>query len=51
MKEAKKRYAKACKQKVITFYKCDSELLAIANSINFQKEVKDYLRHYKKGSN
>lgn len=44
MKEAKKKYAKACKQKVITFYKKDADILAYASSINFQAFVKDALR-------
>lgn len=46
--EAKKKYASKCKQKVVTFYKCDADLLAFANSINFQKEVKDFLRRFKR---
>ena len=41
--EAKKKYAKKCKQKVVTFYKCDEELLAFASSINFQAFVKELL--------
>ena len=58
MNETKKRYQKACKVKTITFYKRDAELLAFANSINFQKEVKDFLKRFmryslkfKKGAN
>lgn len=58
MNETKKRYQKTCKVKTITFYKCDAELLDFANSINFQKEVKDFLRRFmryslkfKKGQN
>lgn len=58
MIETKKRYAKKCKVKTITFYKNDAELLAFANSINFQKEVKDFLKRFmryslkfKKGQN
>ena len=42
--EAKKKYARKCKQKVVTFYKCDEELLAFASSINFQRYVKACLR-------
>ena len=42
--EAKKKYARKCKQKVVTFYKCDEELLAFASSINFQAYVKQCLR-------
>ena len=44
MNKAKKKYASNCKQKVVTFYKCDAELLAFASSINFQAFVKDALR-------
>lgn len=42
--EAKKKYARKCKQKVVTFYKCDEELLKFASSINFQRYVKACLR-------
>ena len=44
MNESKKKYARKCKQKVVTFYKCDEELLKFASSINFQKYVKNCLR-------
>ena len=44
MNESKKKYARKCKQKVVTFYKCDEELLAFASSINFQAYVKQCLR-------
>lgn len=44
MINAKKKYAKTCKQKIVTFYKCDNELLAFASKINFQKFVKQCLR-------
>ena len=40
MNESKKKYARKCKQKVVTFYKCDEELLKFANRINFQAFVK-----------
>lgn len=43
MNKAKRRYAKACKVKTITFYKKDADLLAFANKINFQAFVKDAL--------
>ena len=43
MKEAKRKYAKQCKQKIVTFYKCDADLLAFANTINFQAFVKNAL--------
>ena len=44
MNESKKKYARKCKQKVVTFYMCDDELLAFASSINFQLFVKDFLK-------
>lgn len=44
MKETKKRYNKQCKMKTITFYKHDADLLAFANSINFQAFVKKALK-------
>lgn len=45
MNNAKKKYKQACKVKVITFYKCDADLLDFANEINFQKFVKYMLRN------
>ena len=45
MNESKKKYARKCKQKVVTFYKCDEELLKFASSINFQAYVKKCLRY------
>lgn len=50
MNEAKRKYQKQCKIKTITFYKKDADLLNFANSINFQKEVKDFLRRFKRYS-
>lgn len=44
MTKAKKKYASNCKQKVVTFYKCDADLLEVANAINFQAFVKAMLR-------
>lgn len=44
MNETKKRYAKKCKVKTITFYKNDADILAYANSINFQAFVKKALQ-------
>lgn len=44
MNKTKRKYKKQCKCKIITFYKKDAELLAFANSINFQKFVKDCLK-------
>lgn len=43
MNATKKKYASKCKQKVVTFYKCDAELLAFAYTINFQLFVKQML--------
>lgn len=47
MKEALKKYKKKCKVKTITFYKHEEDLLKFANSINFQKFVKEALRKQK----
>lgn len=44
MNKAKRKYAHECKQKVVTFYKKDKELLDFANSINFQAFVKTCLK-------
>lgn len=44
MNKSKLKYKKQCKQKVITFYKHEKDLLTFANSINFQKYVKDCLK-------
>lgn len=47
MNTAKKKYQKQCKIKTVTFYKKDEYLLLFANSINFQKFVKDKLKEEK----
>ena len=44
MNESTKKYAKKCKQKVVTFYMKDEELLKFASSLNFQFFVKDFLK-------
>lgn len=44
MNETKRKYKKSCKSKVITFYKHEGDLLAFANSINFQAYVKHCLK-------
>jgi hypothetical protein len=44
MNKAKLKYKKQCKQKVITFYKHEKDLLDFANSINFQGFVKQCLK-------
>lgn len=43
MNTAKKKYQKQCKIKTVTFYKKDEEILQFANTINFQKFVKEAL--------
>lgn len=48
MNKAKLKYKKQCKQKVITFYKHEKDLLDFANSINFQGEVKKFLLRFKR---
>lgn len=48
MTEAQKKYKKEVKSKIITFYKHEKDLLDFANSINFQGEVKDWLRRLKR---
>ena len=48
MNKAKLKYKKQCKQKVVTFYKHENDLLLFANSINFQGFVKDALRKAQK---
>ena len=47
MNKAKLKYKKQCKQKVITFYKHEKDLLSYANTINFQAFVKEALRKAK----
>ena len=47
MNKAKRKYAHECKQKVVTFYKKDKKLFDFANSINFQGEVKQWLKRLK----
>ena len=46
MNTAKKKYQKQCKIKTVTFYtnKEDQELYEFANTMNFQKFVKDNLK-------
>ena len=44
MTETKRRYKKQCKTKYVTFYKHEKDLLKYADSINFQAEVKKFLR-------
>lgn len=47
MNETKRKYKRSCKTKTITFYKHEEDLLKFANSINFQKFVKEALRKQK----
>ena len=44
MNEAKTKYNKKCKSRIITFYLHESDLYEFSKSINFQKEVKDFLK-------
>lgn len=44
MNETKKKYQKKCKSKVITFYLHEQDLLDYANTLNFQKCVKNWLK-------
>ena len=44
MNNTKRRYNKKCKRKYITFYQKDEQLLQIANTLNFQKFIKDKLK-------
>ena len=48
MKQAQKKYRKEVKSKIITFYKHEKDLLDFANSINFQGEVKQWLKRTKR---
>lgn len=50
MNTAKKKYQKQCKIKTVTFYKTadDQELYKRAQSVNFQKFVKEMLRELDK---
>lgn len=43
MRKSKAEYQKQCKIKTVTFYKKDTEILKLANAINFQKFVKQKL--------
>lgn len=45
-RNALKKYQKKCKSKIVTFYPKEKDLLEVANSLNFQKFVKDALRFY-----
>lgn len=44
MNIAKKRYKAKCKRKYVTFYPKEAKLYELANSVNFQKLVKDKLK-------
>lgn len=48
-KEAKAKYNKKCKSRIVTFYIHERELYEFSKQINFQKEVKDFLRKRKGG--
>lgn len=47
MNEAKRNYKKKCKTRNIDFYLHENDLYEFSKSINFQKEVKDFLRRLK----
>lgn len=47
-KEAKAKYNKKCKSRIVTFYIHERELYEFSKKINFQKEVKDFLRRFKR---
>ena len=53
MRKSKTDYQRKCKMKTVTFYtnKEDQELYELANSINFQKFVKEQLRKLKQTRN
>lgn len=44
MNEAKRKYKRKCKSKIITFYLKEGVLFEYSNKINFSKFVKDALR-------
>lgn len=44
MNEAKTKYNKKCKSRIITFYLHERDLYEYSKTINFQKRVKDVLK-------
>lgn len=52
MNTAKRKYAKKCKSRIITFYLNETELYDFSKSINFQQFVKYFLKEaYNSGNN
>ena len=49
MNKYKTKYNKKCSTKTVTFYIKDKKILNFANSINFQKFVKEALLNEMKG--
>ena len=50
MKEAKKKYQKKLKSKIVTFYLHEEEIYRFAKTINFNKFVKKALCEAMKGN-
>ena len=48
MNEAKTKYNKKCKSRIITFYLHEGDLYEFSKKINFQKEVKGFLKRFKR---
>ena len=44
MNEAKTKYNKKCKSRIVTFYLHEHDLYEYSKKINFQKRVKDVLK-------
>lgn len=44
MNEAKRKYKRKCKTRIVTFYIHEQELYEFSKSINFQKFIKDILQ-------
>lgn len=44
MNEAKTKYNKKCKSRIVTFYLHERELWEYSKRINFQKRIKDILK-------
>ena len=47
MNKAKANYKKKCKSRKVDFYIHEADLYAFSKTINFNKEVKDFLRSRK----
>lgn len=44
MNEAKTKYNKKCKSRIVTFYLYERDLWEYSKRINFQKRIKDILK-------